>query len=81
MDTTTLPRQETTTDDTDELAHLFCGRCWKKARAHAQPRRALCGREKYVWVKSPHGERPICVVCTSLRDEQQPCPRCGVLPL
>lgn len=79
--TPTKTRQTTknTTDD-DLLAHLFCGRCWREARAHAQPRRAFCGKEKYVWTQTPKGSKPICVVCTDLTNQGIPCTRCGRKP-
>lgn len=68
--------------DKDDLLHIHCGRCWRKARAHAQPPRAFCGKQKYGWsaaVVAP-GDRQFCVVCVDMAKNQAPCVVCGLKP-
>ncbi|MDF2498437.1 MAG: hypothetical protein K0Q86_2069, partial [Arthrobacter koreensis] len=64
--------------DSDELVHVFCTPCKRRALQHARRPKPYCGKTMPNRpLRSDNAHLPICVVCVELA-RSGPCPSCGM---
>lgn len=69
---------DTPTDDTDELVHVFCTPCKRRAMQRARRPVPYCGKKMPNRpLRDDNGHLPVCVVCVELA-RSAPCPACGM---
>lgn len=60
----------------DDLVHVTCTPCRKRARQRARRVVAYCGKTMPLNLREDPGTLPVCVVCVEMATHQ-PCIRCG----
>ncbi|MCC3291715.1 MULTISPECIES: hypothetical protein [unclassified Arthrobacter] len=68
---------ETRPKDEDDLVHIFCTPCKRRARSRARRPVPYCGKQMPNRpLQDDTGDLPVCAVCLDLA-RSAPCPRCG----
>ncbi|WP_341395610.1 hypothetical protein [Arthrobacter sp. G119Y2] len=77
QDSTLVRPQDVNTKDEDDLVHVFCTPCKRRAMHHAQRPMPYCGKTMPNRpLREDNGQLPVCIVCLDLA-RSGPCPRCG----
>ncbi|MBP3037875.1 hypothetical protein J2M53_16675 [Arthrobacter sp. zg-ZUI100] len=67
--------------DEDDLVHIFCTPCKRRAMHHARRPVPFCGKPMPNRpLRDDNGQLPVCVVCLDLA-RSGPCSRCGTRAL
>lgn len=78
QDSTLVRPGEASAKDEDELVHVFCTPCKRRAMHHAKRPVPFCGKTMPNRpLRDDDGRLPVCVVCLDLA-RSAPCPRCGM---